>query len=113
MSFRSKINVINVYLSHGADKRDFLQDLGSLARGAKKSVIVGDFNIDYLKSPEDIVIKTILSCGFKQIVSSPTQEKGGLIDHVYVKNITSPVDVAMCFPFYTDHAAISIIIHDL
>ena len=74
---------------------------------------MGDFNIDYLKSPEDIVIKTILSCGFKQIVSSPTQEKGGLIDHVYVKNITSPVDVAMCFPFYTDHAAISIIIHDL
>ena len=108
-----KINVINVYLSHGADKRDFLRDLGSLARGAKKSVIVGDFNIDYLKSPEDIVIKTILSCGFKQIVSSPIQEKGGLIDHVYVKNITSPVDVAMCFPFYTDHAAISIIIHDL
>ena len=108
-----KVNIINVYLSKGADKRAFLRDLGSLARGAKKSVIVGDFNIDYLKSPEDIVIKTILSCGFKQIVSSPTHEKGGLINHIYIKNITSPVDVAMYFPFYTDHAALSIVIHDL
>ena len=47
------------------------------------------------------------------MVSSPTHEKGGLLDHIYIKNIASQVDVTMYFPFYTDHAAVSIAVNDL
>ena len=108
-----KVDIINVYLSRGANKKEFLHDLGSPARGARKVIITGDFNIDYLKNPNDIVIKTIISCGFQQMVSSPTHEKGGLLDHIYIKNITSQVDVTTYFPFYTDHAAVSIAVNDL
>ena len=107
-----KVDIINVYVSQGANKSEFLKDLGSLAKGARKVIIEGDLNIDYLKDPKDAVIRRIISCGFKQIVSSPTHEKGGLLDHIYLKNIASQVDVKISFPFYSDHAAVSISIHD-
>ena len=100
------LNVINVYISRGADKREFMKDLGLLAKGTKPCIIVGDFNIDFLKTPDEFIIRQIVSNGFKQIVTSPTHEKGGLIDHVYIKNVTDKLEVTLRFPFYSDHAAI-------
>ena len=88
-----------------------MQDLGSLAKGKKPCIIVGDFNIDFLNSPNELIItqiisKLILSNGFHQIVTLPTHDKGGLIDHIYIKNVSEQIDVSLNFPFYSDHAAI-------
>ena len=102
-------DVINVYRSKEANRMDFLNDLGSLARGPKPCFIVGDFNIDYLKDPNNSIIQKISSCDFQQIVEEPTHSAGGLLDHVYVKNSPWLPDISINFPFYTDHAAIAII----
>ena len=102
------MNVINIYISRGASKRDFLKDLGALAKGTKPCIIVGDFNIDFLNMPNELIITQIMSNGFTQIVTSPTHDKGGLIDHVYVKNVIENIEVHLSFPFYSDHAAILI-----
>ena len=102
------LNVINLYLSRGANKRDFLKDLGALAKGAKPCIIVGDFNIDFLNKPNELIITQIMSNGFNQIVTSPTHDKGGLIDHVYIKNVIEKVEVHLSFPYYSDHASILI-----
>ena len=103
-------DVINVYCSQGMDKKQFLNDLGSLARGTKPCFIVGDFNIDFLKEPNDPVITKILSCGFKQMVNGPTHIEGGLLDHVYMKG-KPPFDLQVHtdFTFFSDHAAISLV----
>ena len=107
----NNIHIINLYISRGANKREFLQDLGALAKGKKPCIIVGDFNIDFLNSPNELIItqiisKLILSNGFHQIVTLPTHDKGGLIDHIYIKNVSEQIDVSLNFPFYSDHAAI-------
>ena len=102
-------DVINVYRSKDANKRDFLNDLGSLAGGAKPCFIVGDFNIDFLKHPNDSIIQKILSCGFRQVVAVSTHTEGGLLDHVYIRRIPWDPEIRINFPFYTDHAAVSIL----
>lgn len=102
------VSVINVYISHGANKRDFLQDLGTLVMGSKSCFVVGDFNIDFLQNPSDLIVKTMTSNGFKQIVKSPTHNHGGLLDHVYVKQLVKDIDICIDFPFYSDHAMIAV-----
>ena len=103
------LDVINVYISRGANKANFLKDLGALARGSKPCFIVGDFNIDFPNDPTEVIIKKITSSSFKQLVSTPTHVEGGLLDHIYVRDQTCEYHVDINFPFYTDHGAISVI----
>ena len=103
-------DVVNVYCSRGLDKKQFLNDLGSFARGTKPCFIVGDFNVDFLKEPKDPIIKKIVSSGFKQMVTGPTHIEGSLLDHVYMKG-RPPFDLQVHtdFTFYSDHAAVSLV----
>ena len=55
------LSIINIYLSRGADKAEFLRDLGNLVKGTKNCFIVGDFNIDFLRNSSEPIIKTITS----------------------------------------------------
>ena len=82
-SFNS-IDIINVYRSAEGSKTTLIESMRQMIDEGRTTVIAGDFNIDYLKNPNDIVIKTIISCGFQQIVSSQTHEKGRLLDHIYI-----------------------------
>ena len=102
-------DVVNIYRSQGAVSKDFISDLGKLAAGKKPCFLVGDFNINFLEESHHPIIKKILSCGFRQIVDSPTHSAGGLLDHAYVKNIPFEPKAAINFPFYSDHAHVSII----
>ena len=101
-------DVVNVYRSRNCNKQDFLKDLGSLAGGPKPCFIVGDFNIDCLTAPDDIIVKKITSSGFKQLVTSSTHDEGGALDHVYCKKVPFEPQMNVDFPFYSDHAMISI-----
>ena len=102
-------DVINVYRSKGAETVHFLNDLGKLASGQKPCFLVGDFNINFLKEGQHPIILKITSCGFRQIVSLPTHTAGGLLDHVYVKNIPFQPQININFPFYSDHAHVAIV----
>ena len=102
-------DVINIYRSNGADTVKFLSDLGKLASGKKPCFLVGDFNVNYLKESHHPIVKKIVSCGFKQVVAHPTHEAGGLLDHVYLKNIPFQPEILIDFPFYSDHAQVRVI----
>ena len=101
-------DVVNVYRSQNADQSNFIKDLGTLARGSKPCFILGDFNIDLLKNPNDRLSEKISSCGFRQIVKNATHDLGGLLDHVYIKRIPWEPEVTINFPFYSDHAIVKL-----
>ena len=109
----SEYDVINVYCSRGANKVSFLNDLGKLARDPRPCYIVGDFNLNFMRDPQDQIIKKILSNGFKQIVSEPTHIAGSLLDHVYVKRVLHEPKIALNFLYYSDHAAVSVFLKDI
>ena len=102
-------DVINIYRSKDADNAHFLKDLGQLAKGPKPCFLVGDFNINVLKESLHPVVKKISSCGFQQLVGYPTHSAGGLLDHVYVENIPFQPDIGINFPFYSDHANVTVV----
>ena len=101
-------DVVNIYCSRGANKTEFLKDLGSLASAPRPCFIVGDFNINFLCDPKEQIVRKILSCGFTQIVNCPTHKAGGLLDHVYIKRLSWEPQIMINFPYYSDHGAISI-----
>ena len=103
-----KYNIVNLYLSKGANKQQFLHDLRSLVTGISNCVIVGDFNIDYLLNPNEMVISTLKSKGFTQLIETPTHTCGGLLDHVYTKQLKNKLETSLNFPYFSDHALISV-----
>jgi len=103
-----EFDVLNIYLSKGANKADFFRDLKKLASPQKMCIIIGDFNVDYLKIPQERLLTEITSLGFKQLVNHPTHVEGGLLDHVYIRRSNLETQVQINFPFYSDHAAIAI-----
>ena len=109
----NEYDVVNVYCSKGANKVAFLNDLGKLAKAPRPCYIVGDFNVNFLRDPQDQIIKKILSHGFKQIVSEPTHIAGSLLDHVYVKRVLQEPKIALNFVYYSDHAAVSLFLNDV
>ena len=73
-------------------------------------LIVGDMNWDFPSATN--AMKEFLSVNnFSQMVTNPTHEDGGLLDHVYVKledDSNNTVNVDQRAKYYTDHDAIFI-----
>jgi endonuclease/exonuclease/phosphatase (EEP) superfamily protein YafD len=70
-------------------------------------VIVGDFNVNVLKEPNNLLIKALASKDFCQVVRSPTHMSGSCIDHIYVLKDTACDTRVIPVP-YSQHAAIQI-----
>ena len=104
----NEFDIVNIYCSSGANKAEFLKQLGSLAGRARPCFIVGDFNVNYLQKPHEAIINKITSCGFKQMVTTATHINGGLLDHVYIKRLSWEPQIHSHFPCYSDHAAITV-----
>ena len=70
------------------------------------TVILGDFNICYLKKPSNNISRTLENLQFRQLVNEPTHEDGGCIDHLY---FYAPATIATDYlleivpAYYSDH----------
>ena len=79
----SDIDVICAYRS-STDKYDkMLIKIEDLLNKEKVTIIIGDFNICYLKDPSNKISRALESLHFRQLVNEPTHEEGGCIDHLY------------------------------
>ena len=82
----SSFDIINIYrFSENSSIQEFTTEILPLLDTTRAQVVAGDFNIDLNKSPNNSFTSRILGMGFKQLVRSPTHNKGGLIDHIYFK----------------------------
>ena len=75
-------------------------------------IVLGDFNIDLLKQPENIFSHSMEGLGFKQLVLQSTHISGSLIDHVYAFLPNGEqCEVFKIHPlYYSDHDAICFIL---
>ena len=76
----------------------------------KTTLISGDFNVCAIKEEKNSISEMLQKLGFKQLMKEATHIQGGLIDHVYWKDVRSPrfeePTVERYSPYYSDHDAL-------
>jgi hypothetical protein len=109
-----EFDLINIYrFSSDTDMLGFTENVVSFLDISRTQVIVGDMNINLLKNPKNHFTDSLARRGFQQMVTRPTHDLGGLIDHVY---FYSPRTDASCTlhkyhtVFWSDHKCPSIIL---
>ena len=100
------IDVICAYRS-STDKLDkIVTKIENLLNKEKVTIIVGDFNVCYLKKPSNKISRTLESLHFRQLVNEPTHEEGGCIDHLYFyapATIETDYLLEIVPAYYSDH----------
>ena len=109
-----QFDLLNVYrFSAAACIQLFTEEVIQLLDRSRTQIIVGDININLLKSPWNPFTDSLEQRGFQQMVTRPTHVLGGLIDHVY---FYSPDADASCTlhkyhtVFWSDHTCQSFIL---
>lgn len=108
------IDVINIYRSPRATNAvdsDLVMRLGNMIDQSRQTIIGGDFNICFQKKRGNIVLVTLESLGFNQLVSTATHIEGGFLDIVFSNhNIFKKYEVVtqLYSPYFTykDHDAV-------
>ena len=67
------------------------------------TIILGDFNEDLYNNTHSSILNIMNSSNFKQIVQSPTSDRGTLIDHMYYNRPVNDVVVQVHDTYYSDH----------
>ena len=106
--FEKPINIILVYRQNQMRKEDFLYLIQHLQSQVDNvQIILGDFNIDYLKPDCDFLRNNLQN--YEMVVQSATHISGSLIDHIYVeKDFKEEYEIKLqIIPvYYSDHNAI-------
>ena len=67
------------------------------------TVVLGDFNEDLLQKPDSRVLSLMSSNRYKQLIETPTTDRGTLIDHVYYNRPSDNTVVQVHDTYYSDH----------
>ena len=99
------MDIIGVYRSQNGNMVDLVRELKILQNNSKKTLIGGDFNLCWLKQPNNYVTKSLTEIGFQQIVTDATHIDGGAIDHIYLSQDCSRLEwrLELCPKYYSDH----------
>ena len=86
--------------------------MGEWISQKRPTMICGDFNID--RREENELTRMLRDKKFKQIVQKPTTFRGNCIDHFYhnISEAAKKVEYNLQTPYYSDHAAICVMIED-
>lgn len=102
-------DVLSVYrFSDSSNIQEATSQIKRYVDFTRAVIVLGDFNIDLLKQPENLLSLSLISLGFKQLVLQATHISGSLIDHVYTFLPNGEqCEVFKIHPlYYSDHDAI-------
>ena len=106
-NLREQFTIVLMYLSSGCTFSKVVEDLKAMNLDYETTFFIGDFNFD--TSEQNAFNKFMMSNNMKQMIDSPTHEKGRIIDHFYCPSLLEDfVDVKLVYPFFTDHSAICV-----
>ena len=106
-------DVLSVYrFSDSTNLQDFTNQVQEYIDFTRTVIVLGDFNIDLLKQPENLFSQSMKGLGFKQLVLQATHISGSLIDHVYAFLPNGEqCEVFKIHPlYYSDHDAVCFIL---
>ena len=98
-----KYDILNVYYKNKSEN-EFLFCLNSLIVDFTKTIVVGDFNINYKEREKSRILRWLLSKKMVQMVEKSTHILGGLIDQVWVsENVRQEMNISQKSVYFSDH----------
>ena len=99
--------VVLLYRSPSVPQREFLANIESLLAWLQdnkttKIILLGDFNVDLLKSSNSPLSRLTEGLSFKQVVTEATHRLGSCLDHIYLPEHCSGI-VTVIPTYYSDH----------
>ena len=97
-------DLISIYRSQ-EEKEEIIQELSNIINTERPTLILGDFNLNFLKVCKHSILRYLNDLHFSQLVQNATHRQGGLIDLVFAShhfNI-SDVIVNQIGVYYSDH----------
>ena len=107
------VDVIGIYKSRDGDSRDLMTQLDNLITENKTTIIGGDFNVCVLRCPNNLITERLQEKKFQQVVKQATHIEGGLLDHVYIKQIEDreySLEIELSPKYYSDHDCIGVML---
>ncbi|XP_066265421.1 uncharacterized protein [Branchiostoma lanceolatum] len=110
-SSNTTIQLCVVYCKPSVNQNILLRDMRALVNTMDNTtpiMICGDFNVD-LQVSDNIppLLDTMITLGFRQLVSNPTTDYGSLLDHVYINRyLQATANVIDCY--FSDHDIINV-----
>ena len=98
------LDILNIYRSQG--NKTIFNDIFPLVNCFKKTVAVGDFNLDI--DNNSAFLEQMRTLGLRQLINSPTQELGNKLDHIYVNFERATVNQRCVY--FSDHDLIKLTI---
>ena len=104
---REDIEIVNVYRSQ--ECRDFQEKLNFVVDLSRPTFVWGDTNIDINKDSGKSFAEFMKNLGFTQLVTQPTHDRGGLLDHVWVTaDLVEKARVNQSAVYFSDHDILTI-----
>ena len=72
----------------------------------RTTIVGGDFNVCALKNPSNLITEELRKLKFEQIVKEATHIDGGLLDHLYIKEVEDSTfnwELEVSPKYYSDH----------
>jgi hypothetical protein len=105
-----QVNIVTIYKPPSISLSTFDEKFQNLVNQLQRdilTIILGDFNIDLLQSPNHDIVQYMNHLGFYQFVKLSTTDYGSILDHVYI-NRSDLVFVEIVDTYYSDHDLLSI-----
>ena len=110
VKYNLDITIISVYKSPSLPSGEFISCIALFLKQInplEKTLIVGDFNENLLK--DERICQYLSEQKFHQHIQKPTHIEGGILDHVYTKNITE-FSYMINSTYYSDHLWVNFVI---
>lgn len=114
----TRFNVFSIYKKPDSNFGDFMDVLNDIVNRYKRSILLGDFNINLLNYGNDLevneYVETLLSAGFmilnkvdRQHTTRISNSVGTIIDHMVTDLITNAYTITLNDTHLTDHRYIA------
>ena len=106
------LDIIVLYKSHSGNMNVLEKILKNFIDTDTPTIIVGDFNVNFLNEKMNITRSFLKNQSFVKLVNVPTHIEGSCLDQALVRDVqkTNNYHVQLASKYYTDHKAISLII---
>ncbi len=108
---RGILNLIALYRRPLQSPTRFLSLLRQLIPAIDRTIptiIVGDFNINLIESPEHPILTLMDDYGFHQMVAEPTTDSQSLLGHAYTDIPVPKISITVQDCYYSDHDIVSL-----